>query len=78
MTCIPLMEGTKRIGFVCLSTGETRSRRAFRRFWCFGCRKRTVHERMIFEPGPESYYGPTFWWECPVCKEDRTVFPGRE
>jgi lipopolysaccharide biosynthesis regulator YciM len=33
---------------------------------------------MIFDPGPESYYGPTFWWQCPVCKDDRTVFPGRE
>jgi len=76
MPCIPIVKGDKRVGFVCCTEGETRSRKAYRRFWCFSCRKRTVHERMGFYPGPESYYGPHFWWECPTCQTDNTAFPG--
>ena len=78
MTCIPIMSGGREVGYVCRPAGETRPLRAYRRHWCFGCRKRTVHQRMGFYPGGLSYYGPTFWWECPRCHEDRTTFPGCE
>lgn len=79
MTCIPIVQGKKQVGFVCVAPGETGplpgKRR--RRLWCFGCRKRQLHTLMVFEPGPESYYGPTFWHECPTCHADHTSFPGQ-
>ena len=37
-----------------------------------------MHTRMIFDPGPESYYMPWFKWECPKCHEEHVLFPDYE
>jgi hypothetical protein len=68
------------IGHLCRPEGETKPvlHRRKKRFWCFSCRKRVLHTRMGFYPGPESYYGPTFWWECPTCRQEHIYFPGCE
>lgn len=65
---------------VCRSAGTTRAvpGRRRKRWWCFACRKRLLHTRMMFEPKQPSYYGPNFWWECPSCGEENVLFPGRE
>ena len=63
---------------VCFAGGETKRVPNMRRkrFWCFRCRKRLLHTRMVLEPEPMSYYGPTFWWECERCHEEHVLFPG--
>jgi len=78
MPCIPIVRGDKRVGFLCCTSGETIvvPHRRKKRLWCFGCRKRLLHTLMGFYPGIESYYGPTFWYECPTCQRDNTAFPG--
>ena len=68
------------IGHICRPEGVTKPvpHRRKQRWWCFKCRKRLLHTLMGFYPGPVSYYGPTFWWECPSCHEENVLFPGRE
>jgi hypothetical protein len=65
---------------ICRPSGETKPApgRRRKRWWCFNCRKHLMHTRMMFDPGPESYYGPNFWWECPQCHGEHVLFPGRE
>ena len=65
---------------VCYSNGTTQpvNGRRRKRWWCFKCRKRLLHTRMMFIPWRPSYYGTTFWWECPQCHEEHVLFPGRE
>ena len=64
---------------ICRVDGETRpTARKRRRFWCFKCRKRLLHQHMGFYPSGMSYYDPHFWWECPQCREENVLFPGRE
>lgn len=54
------------------------SRALEREAWCFGCRKRTQHERVISVPDGISYYGPSVWIECGSCHlTDGDLFPGR-
>lgn len=78
MPCYEIVEGDNVVGHICRSSGETKPapHRRKKRLWCFACRKRLLHTRMMFEPGPESYYEPNFWWQCPNCNEDHTTFPG--
>ena len=65
---------------VCRAHGEWKPvpNRRRKRFWCFGCRKHLLHTRMILDPGPESYYDPSWTWKCERCKEENVLFPGRE
>ena len=52
--------------------------------WCFSCRKRAVHLRILLveklkydEKGElvNGYYEPLVRLECPTCGEDNTQFP---
>lgn len=63
---------------ICWTKGEIKPVPKMRRkqFWCFKCRKRLLHTRMMLEPEPDSYYGPNYWWECPKCHEENVLFPG--
>lgn len=52
--------------------------------WCFGCRKRTVFERVVSVPVCETpddtgcWYPPRTYIECTGCKLiDGDLFPGR-
>ena len=49
-----------------------------KRWWCFNCRRHALHTYMGAYPVGLSYYGPNFWWECPHCREEHVLFPGRE
>jgi hypothetical protein len=49
-----------------------------RAFWCFKCRKRLLHTRMVFEHTQPSWYDDWTWWECPSCHEENVLFPGYE
>jgi hypothetical protein len=43
--------------------------------WCFGCRKKLQHRRvLLWFDNP--YYDPEYRFECPNCKTDSTDFPG--
>jgi transposase-like protein len=76
MPCCELAPGVP----VCRTDGETKPvlQRRKQRWWCFKCRKRLLHTRMMFLPTAPSYYGPTFWWQCPSCGEEHVLFPGRK
>jgi hypothetical protein len=76
MPCLNIAPGVH----VCQTTGTTApvAGRRRKRFWCFACRRHGLHTLMMFDPGPESYYGPHVWWECPQCHEEHVLFPGRE
>ena len=78
MACAPLVQDGKVIGSITFSTGVTRAiRKRRRRFWCFKCRKRTLH--MLMAHFPDSpWYEPNAWYECPTCKGDYHAFPGCE
>jgi len=78
MSCDHLVsaDGTV-IGHICRPNGERRlvgKRR--RKFWCFGCRKRTMHSLMRFFHTQPSWYEDWLWWECPECHQDNRSFPG--
>ena len=61
---------------ICRTPGRTKViGRAIK--WCFKCRKRGEHKRVVFYP-ESSWYEPTVSWECPMCKRDFTLFPGWE
>ena len=66
--------------YVCRSGGEWRpvAGRRRKRWWCFNCRRHLLHTLMVLAPGPESYYDPIWQWECPQCREEHVLFPGRE
>lgn len=78
MACCEIVQGGKVIGHICRPDGEIVRvpHRRRKRVWCFECRKRLLHTLMMRDPGPESYYGPVFWWACERCHQDRTTFPG--
>jgi len=80
MPCCEIVSDGRVVGHICRTSGTTRPvpHRRKRRFWCFACRKRLLHTRMMFDPGPTSYYEPHFWWQCPQCEEEHVLFPGRE
>ena len=79
MPCSEIVQDGKVIGHVCRSSGVTRPARKRRKtWWCFQCRKRLLHRLMGFYLAQPSYYGPSFWWECPECYEEHVLFPGRE
>ena len=67
-------------GHLCQPNGKTKPipRCRKKRWWCFKCRKRLLHTHMAFYPEQPSYYGPSFWWECPRCHGEHVLFPGRE
>ena len=48
--------------------------------WCFKCRKHLPHEIVVHGDPPEvmSYYEPVINIECPQCREEHVLFPGRE
>lgn len=76
--CTPLVDPEgKTVGHICRTKGTTKviDRKVK---WCFGCRKRVKYKLVVFVPEPYSYYGPSTSWECPLCEEDRTLFPGYE
>ncbi len=73
MTCVPF-----RGGVVCFADERRRYTKRKTRKWCFRCRRRTMHRWVVWWPKKFSPYDPHANWECPVCKEDNTVFPGRE
>jgi hypothetical protein len=81
MPCIQIVASDGSvIGHVCRPSGETKQvpGRRRKRWWCFNCRKRDMHTLMGFYPSGLSYYGPTYWWECPRCHGEHVLFPGRE
>lgn len=80
MPCYEMVQGNEVVGHVCRPSGTTRPvpGRRRKRWWCFRCRKHLLHTLMVFEPTPPSYYGPNVWWECPECREEHVLFPGRE
>jgi hypothetical protein len=80
MPCREIVSDGRVVGHICLPRGTHGPvpHRRRKRFWCFKCRARRLHRRMMFDPGPMSYYEPTFWWECPRCREEHVLFPGRE
>ena len=41
--------------------------------WCFGCCKRR-HHRQVIVLDCSGWNGPTGWWRCPTCQDDRTEF----
>lgn len=49
-----------------------------RRLWCFKCRKRLVHDKVMLTEIKPSYYEPIFELECRGCGENQTDFPGTE
>lgn len=64
-----------------LCTGpKTRQKRTgeIERKWCFSCRKHLDHEVCGDTPIEISYYGTSWYWECPQCKGSHTQFPGCE
>ena len=76
MTCLSADLGDGRVLHVCRTEGETRPvRKRRRRFYCFKCRKRTLHMLMGFFPSGISYYDPHFWYDCPTCEGDYRAFP---
>jgi len=43
--------------------------------WCFGCRKRLLHEWQLWDDAePLSYYEPIWVCICSSCGRDRTEF----
>jgi hypothetical protein len=48
--------------------------------WCFKCRKHLPHEIVVIGDPPEvmSYYEPIAKIECPRCRGEHVLFPGRE
>ena len=44
--------------------------------WCFICRKRVPFRDELHDPGPESYYEPTWHRYCENGHFDGDVFPG--
>lgn len=44
--------------------------------WCFRCRKRLRHERVVLEDPFPSYYEPLLVLACEGCGGDYTTFPG--
>jgi hypothetical protein len=78
MACHEIVEDGKVVGHICRQSGTTAPvpNRRRKRWWCFKCRQRFLHTLMMFDPGPMSYYGPSFWWECPKCHEENVLFPG--
>lgn len=81
MACLAMVSATAEIvGHVCQTDSITKPvpRHRKKSWWCFACRKRFVHTFMGSYPIDESYYGPSFWWECPRCHEEHVLFPGRE
>lgn len=46
--------------------------------FCFRCRSRTRHKRMMLYDTQPSYYDPIIRWECDRCGMDYTKFPGKD
>lgn len=44
--------------------------------WCFKCRKKLPHEKILMVPVGPGYHGPHWRVECSGCGEDHTRFPG--
>lgn len=80
MGCHEITQGGNVVGHICRPSGtiEPVKGKRRKRWWCFKCRKHLKHTLMVSDPGPMSYYGPNFWWECPQCHEENVLFPGRE
>ena len=41
--------------------------------WCFGCRRRTIHDEVVVED-LSLWYDPTVLWCCQRCHDDCTDF----
>jgi hypothetical protein len=78
MPCLAILDNAGAVvGHLCRPGGTVRQiGKRRRRFWCFKCRKRLLHQRMAIIPERGSYYEPNFWWECPQCHEENVLFPG--
>jgi hypothetical protein len=63
---------------VCRSDMVEHSREPIGDLWCFACRRRTPHDRVVMVERELGYYGPTVTRECSRCHKDRTLFPGHE
>lgn len=80
MSCQSAVLENGTVIHICRADGEWKPmpNRRRKRFWCFQCRKHLLHTRLILDPGPMSYYGPSFMWSCEQCNEEHVLFPGRE
>lgn len=52
-------------------------KRRSQRRWCFRCRKRQVFDWQMSVP-LNPYLEPTERWLCRACKEESSIFPGRQ
>jgi len=78
--CDALVSNGQVVGHICRTQAETRPvpNRRRKRWWCFKCRKHQMHTLMGSYPVEPSYYGPSFWWNCPKCNGEYVLFPGQE
>ena len=77
--CAEITDGATVIGHICgVGPKHVYRREPAGARWCFGCRKRLLHEDVLIGDPPEamSYYEPTWSRICSSCGRDRTAFPG--
>ena len=79
MSCRPLTVNAQGqiTGWLCGGGTQSDITKRARRLWCFNCRKRTLHRKILFQPDSD-YYDPGWEWKCPTCKGNYTTFPGCE